>query len=194
MSDIRETLDQLKAACEAATDGPWKAGTQRLGDHAPDEVVMGPGIDLYDSPKICTSDDWGDAEAEGANMAFIALSRTALPVLADALERVLAYCDRPTYHPQPYMQAGMSAAKGIVSSVIFDALAPLSETKTTKDTSPEALDAEMDAEEARMRELLDFFGCDRLCIAGRLLKCEHLRPCNGCALPVGVECVKPEGD
>lgn len=36
----------------------------------------------------------------------------------------------------------------------------------------------------------------RLCIAPRLLErgCPHLRAENGCALPVGTACPKPEGD
>lgn len=35
---------------------------------------------------------------------------------------------------------------------------------------------------------------ERLCTAPRVLSCQHLRAENGCALPNGAECPKPDGD
>lgn len=84
MNDLTYTLDQIDAACEAATEGPWEYGCDGHTD-----TISGDGEDWFDvrAPSgivtgcVLTGDDSTDEQTE-ADHAFIALARTALPELA----------------------------------------------------------------------------------------------------------------
>ena len=71
MTDPRETLNRIREQSDNAVEGPWDAYMGRI-DHAGKSVVAV----AYDVVR--------DADAE-----FIAASRTTVPALLDALEKVL---------------------------------------------------------------------------------------------------------
>lgn len=80
MPDPRETLARIRAQADAATDGPWTA--EYSGEQG--NCVLPPG---YRSTRkaVAVTRLWrAQADAE-----FIAASRTTVPVLLDALEKVL---------------------------------------------------------------------------------------------------------
>ena len=78
MPDPRETLARIRAQADAATDGPWD---YQRGHDTPsgwlDAYVLG-----ADGEPVVSEVSDGTAE-------FIAASRTNVPALADALEKVL---------------------------------------------------------------------------------------------------------
>lgn len=90
MTDPRETLDRIRKQADAATPGPWEAdGTGEVSQHwsrpEPWETVVGTGV-------TCMSYCYGGS-AKGVerdeDAEFIAASRTTVPALLDALEKVL---------------------------------------------------------------------------------------------------------
>lgn len=108
--DIAGLCERLRAALEGTTEAPWFAGPLQPEDEwgGPGGVSVGP-FDLaerygnrpdyspdtfnshYESTIAEVSDCNHDAERNGA---FIALSREAVPVLLDTLERLAAEIER----------------------------------------------------------------------------------------------------
>ena len=108
--DIAGLCERLRAALEGTTEAPWFAGPLQPEDEwgGPGGVSVGP-FDLaerygnrpdyspdtfnshYESTIAEVSDCNHDAERNGA---FIALSREAVPVLLDALERQASKIER----------------------------------------------------------------------------------------------------
>ena len=89
MSDPRETLNRIRKHANAATPGPWEVEpfTWRPGHPLPESEWL--GVEATGPVKggvalILLNDDEDDHDAE-----FIAASRTAVPALLDALEKVL---------------------------------------------------------------------------------------------------------
>lgn len=77
MSDPRETLARIRAQADAATEGPWSVfHGKRCGTYVTRPDLAGVAREW--------SLTWSDADAE-----FIAASRTTVPALVDALEKVL---------------------------------------------------------------------------------------------------------
>lgn len=91
-----ETLEQWQRTTDAASDGPWKADTEELGD----AVVWGGRqqelIANVGAPFSRVVLDRADAEPEelvvfdleAANAKFVALARTAMPQLLAELRRL----------------------------------------------------------------------------------------------------------
>ena len=81
MTDPRETLARIRAQADAVTEGPW--------EHEP---PPGPGEDPMRPICVYPKEDGGTlayVQPLEADAAFIAASRTTVPALADALEKVL---------------------------------------------------------------------------------------------------------
>ncbi len=104
MSDASTKLSRLRAVCDAATEGPWawvQPGQKENGfvvgaAYPPHSGLLEEPIDEDDEleyPEIVDDvcEQWG-ATVNYGDAEFIALSRTALPALVDALERVLGHC------------------------------------------------------------------------------------------------------
>lgn len=123
MSTTQEILDLLRDVCDAATDGPW--------EYVEDSNVMAGNRGVVESGihdiASCLSGDYDFEHAED-NARFIALSRTALPALVEALERLNAYVGEPTADNSAY-SIGVEDAQAEVDQIITDALAPLKDIK-----------------------------------------------------------------
>lgn len=135
-TDTQEILDRLKAVCEAATDGPWTT----KGNTVLHDGYMCPLSRPCHDVAYCGTDDDEGIESDGANAQLIALSRTALPALVDALEAALSlYCRHCDGHGEVY-DVGMAQAEycsecggdgfsgksaGDILDAVDDALAPL---------------------------------------------------------------------
>lgn len=81
MTDPRETLARIRAQADAATEGPW--------EHDP---PPGPGEDPMRPICVYPKEDGGTlayVQPLEADAEFIAASRTTVPALVDALEKVL---------------------------------------------------------------------------------------------------------
>ena len=76
-TDTKEILDRLKAVCEAATEGPWRQW---------ETAITIPVPPPFDDDVIIRTVREEDAK-------FIALSRTAVPALVEALSRVMDAAD-----------------------------------------------------------------------------------------------------
>lgn len=81
---MTENLSTLKAAAEAATDGPWEQGL--TGNE--DSVFCGASPSKPVATRL-VSICYRDNEKADAN--FIALSRTAVPALIEAVEMARKY-------------------------------------------------------------------------------------------------------
>ena len=76
--------EKLRALCDAATPGPWKARHRAFGLTAEDDECSGLGLVVDGPPEA-----WNRGQyARGADARFIAAAREALPRLLDELERV----------------------------------------------------------------------------------------------------------
>ena len=85
MTDLTDRLDEIQARADAATEGPWRAGTEEGVDYG---SVMGAPRSIgggYVTVPILVDDlSMYEGTAE-----FIAASRTDVPQLVAALEKVL---------------------------------------------------------------------------------------------------------
>ena len=82
----RETLAEMRAIEQAATEGPWEAGG---GDDDPRPAVWAArSSDCFPRIAYVVPNDFGDVLPEDAE--FIAAARSFVPKALDALEAVLA--------------------------------------------------------------------------------------------------------
>jgi hypothetical protein len=92
MDSIKSKLDAVRAVEQGATEGPWAEGAVWDDKHkVTTQCVLTEPVDPNDTEEICLSGDLGDQVKESENMTFIALSRTAVPALLDAVERQLKW-------------------------------------------------------------------------------------------------------
>ena len=82
MNDPRETLNRIRKQADNATEGPWEAdGLEGTVTSKTDGLVTDPQGPYLVVDGITM---WAESDAE-----FIAASRTTVPALLDALEKVL---------------------------------------------------------------------------------------------------------
>lgn len=91
MTDPRETLNRIRQQADAASSGPWEVKPYYEG--APEEAnyvnsIVGPSQAIIIEQLGCGCCDVG-LDVKHADAEFIAASRTTVPALAAALEKVL---------------------------------------------------------------------------------------------------------
>ena len=108
-----DRIKQLRALCEAAADGPWRAGRADMVSYTFEgpkafKNVYGPRESEHPNmpgEMIPTEEAraYGDKCIEGAQ--FIAEARTALPEALDEVERLRAYATRGEHRAMTLLQA-----------------------------------------------------------------------------------------
>lgn len=116
---LTELLDQIEELDQEATKGPWTS----TGNDCGGKVYEPSGYPLPG----CTSCGENEATYEGQDAEFIALSRTALPQLAQALSGVLDVLDDYTmpgklHDPTGIAGAELESLEGYIREAIHDAL------------------------------------------------------------------------
>lgn len=83
-------LAEAQAVCDAATPGPWTAQMGEFGDTRLHGLVASDGADIVsiDDSGCYYAGETGGLSMKGADAAFIALARTALPEALAELRRL----------------------------------------------------------------------------------------------------------